>query len=65
MRITPMRIQCGRNRSGLNAHSMPIPIEPLSLVHEEPRSKCKVRERGCVATVRVIIDESPLQKSSK
>ena len=39
----------------------------LSLVHEEPRSKrkCKVCERGCVAAVRVIIDESPLQKSSK
>ena len=47
--------------------AFPWKHKALRLVHEEPRSKrkCKVRERGCVATVRVIIDENPLQKSSK
>ena len=47
--------------------AFPWKHKALSLVHEEPGSKhkCKVRECGCVATVRVIIDESPLQKSSK
>ena len=46
--------------------AFPWKHKALSLVHEEPRSKrkCKVRERGCVATVRVIIDESPLQNQN-
>ena len=53
--------------ASITERAFPWKHNDLSLVHEEPRSKrkCKVRERGCVATVRVIIDESPLQKSSK